>query len=289
MSFGSCIAVIPTGARCVCHGIDIWLAHYDNIDDQQLAAMRTLLSEYEQVQEQRFHFSDDRKRYLVTRAMVRTVLSRYAQVDPAQWQFTTNAYGRPEIAALHEEATGLRFNVSHTRSLIALGITRQRELGIDVECLGDRRVSLGVADHVFAREELAALRAVPPAGQSARFLEYWTFKEAYVKARGMGLSIPLDKFNFHFPDAHTVTFSTDPTLNDDPGRWAFWQFSPTPKHLLAVCAERLGRDELSIGFRLFTPTTMDIPTEIVCRKRSDSRDYHSSDLCKKHGIAFPLT
>ena len=112
--------------------IDIWLTYYDEIvDDRQLAKLRLLLSDDEVAQESRFYFTDDRKRYLVTRAMVRMVLSRYALIAPEHWVFSKNAYGRPVIAdALVEaevQAQGLCFNLSHTRGLIALAVTRDRK------------------------------------------------------------------------------------------------------------------------------------------------------------------
>lgn len=113
--------------------IDIWLTYYDEIvDDRQLARLRSILSDDEVAQEGRFYFADDRKRYLVTRAMVRMVLSRYAQIAPEHWAFSKNAYGRPVIADAivdaEAQAWGLSFNLSHTRGLIALAVTRGREL-----------------------------------------------------------------------------------------------------------------------------------------------------------------
>ena len=221
------------------HGIDVWLAFYDEIGDASLlASLRTLLSDDERAQELRFRFADDRKRYLVTRALVRTVLSRYADVAPADWSFAVNDYGRPRIADAHGAACALSFNVSHTRGLIALGVTRGRALGVDVEHLTLRDVSTGIAGHFFSPSEVGELEAVPQQRRQDRFFEYWTFKESYIKARGMGLSIPLDKFSFHFPHDSAVGLAVEPELGDDAARWAFWQYRPAPHYLLAICAER---------------------------------------------------
>ena len=110
--------------------IHLWLASYDEIDDERLlAAYRELLNPVEKEQEPRFYFARDRRRYLVTRALVRTVLSRYVAIDPRDWIFSTNAYGRPEIANPRASDAGLSFNISHTHSLIVLGVTKQRALG----------------------------------------------------------------------------------------------------------------------------------------------------------------
>jgi 4'-phosphopantetheinyl transferase len=221
--------------------IHVWLASYDELAEERLhSAYRELLDEAERKQEPRFYFARDRRRYLVTRALVRTVLSRYAEVNPREWVFSTNAYGRPEIVNAQGRDAGLSFNISHTHSLIVLGVTRHRALGVDVENVRAREVSIDIADHYFAPQEVAALRAVPSHEQQYRFFEYWTFKESYIKARGMGLSLPLDKFGFHYPHDRAVGIAIHPELADDAARWQFWQFRPTPEYLVAICAERLG-------------------------------------------------
>jgi 4'-phosphopantetheinyl transferase len=160
-------------------------------------------------------------------------------IDPRELTFSTNAYGRPEIANGKTSDAGLSFNMSHTHSLIVLGVTKGRALGVDVENFRAREVSMDIADRYFAPTEVTALSAVPPHQQQYRFFEYWTFKESYIKARGMGLSLPLDKFSFHYPHDGTVEIAIDPELADDAARWQFWQFQPRPEYLVAICAERI--------------------------------------------------
>src|SRR5258706_3873157 len=105
--------------------IHLWLADYNEITDSGLHAdYRGLLDSAEKAQEPRFYFERDRRRYLVTRALVRTVLSRYARIDHGDWRFSTNAYGCPAVA--NAEAQDLSFNISHTHSLIVLGVSRGR-------------------------------------------------------------------------------------------------------------------------------------------------------------------
>jgi 4'-phosphopantetheinyl transferase len=217
--------------------IHLWLAFYDQLTDDRLHPYRALLDAAEREKEPRFYFARDRRRYLATRALVRTVLSRYAQVAPEEWVFSENAYGRPQVAG--GDGT-LSFNISHTHSLIVLGVTRGGALGVDVENILAREVSLEIADRLFAPDEVAALAAVPPQQQQYRFFEYWTFKESYIKARGMGLSLPLDQFSFRYPDDGQVALAIAPELADDAARWQFWQFRPAPQYLVAVCAARVG-------------------------------------------------
>lgn len=238
--------------------IDIWLTHYNDIHDAGLLAQfYHLLSEEERMRRQRFHFADDRKRYLVTRALVRTTLSRYAPVEPTAWLFHANAYGRPEISDAHPEAADISFNLSHTRGLIALGVTRQRALGIDVENLAAREVSPGVADRFFSQAEIAALAAVPSERRHDRLFEYWTFKESYIKARSMGLSLPLDRFGFHYPHDRAVRLHIDPELGDEPARWGLWQYRPGPEYLLAICCERRQDEPVTLTLRRSVPMRSD--------------------------------
>src|SRR5215471_13284888 len=150
--------------------IHIWLAAYDAImPERLLSAYRELLTAEEKEQESRFYFARDRRRYLVTRALVRTVLSRYAYIHPREWVFSTNPYGRPEIVNAKARDAGLSFNISHTHSLIILGVTRGRALGVDVENFGAREVSIEIADRFFSPQEVAALTAAPAQQQQYRF------------------------------------------------------------------------------------------------------------------------
>src|SRR5215475_2370395 len=234
--------------------IHLWLTFYDEITERRLhSAYRELLNPAEKGREPRFYFERDRRRYLIRRALVRTVLSRYVSIHPKEWVFSTNAYGRPDIVNAQARDACLSFNISHTHSLIVLGVTKRRELGVDVENLRAHEVSIDLADHFFAPQEVAALTAAPPQQQQYRFFEYWTFKEAYIKARGMGLSLPLDKFSFHYPDDHAVELAIHPELADDPARWQFWQFRPTSEYLVAICAERVGAQSPSLIVRQAIP------------------------------------
>lgn len=220
--------------------IHLWLCFHGDAGSNALtAACRALLTTQELSKQDRFHFARDRHRYLLTRAMVRSVLSRYAPVQPQAWQFAAGAFGRPRIdAPMAEEAHGLDFNLSHTDGLIALALARNIALGVDAENVG-RKASLDIADHFFSPAETKALRALPSPMQATRFFELWTLKESYIKARGMGLQIPLDSFGFALdPDGGGIEFAlADARANDDDAqRWQFWQLQPTPAHLVALCA-----------------------------------------------------
>lgn len=218
--------------------VHLWLMPYGDITDDRLSAYWFLLDETEKEQASRFLFARDRRRYLATRAFVRIVLSRYAWLDPEEWLFCTNPYGRPEIANPEVESGSLSFNLSHTQSLIVLGVTCGSAVGVDVENVTAREVSIDIANRFFNPEEAMALSTVPEERQQYRFFEYWTFKEAYIKARGMGLSLPLEQFCIRYPDDREVGITISPQLQDDAARWQLWQFRQFERYLVAVCAER---------------------------------------------------
>lgn len=219
--------------------IDLWLVHYREIDDPSLvAALQQLLSTEEQQRGARFLHAEDRHRFLLTRATVRTVLSRYAPLRPQDWSFTVNEHGRPAIANRLPQAAGLCFNLSHTQGLIVLGVCRERQLGVDVENMRERTPSPGIAERFFAPQESATLARLPQEMRHERFFAYWTLKEAYIKARGRGMSIPLDRFSFTFPQQHTIALHIEAEQHDRAERWQCWQYRYAETYLMSICAER---------------------------------------------------
>lgn len=173
---------------------------------------------------------------------------------PAEWTFAATPYGRPFITNPHPHAQGLYFNLSHTKGLVVLGVCRERQLGVDVENIRTRKASPGIAERFFASSECADLARLPKSLRHERFFEYWTFKESYIKARGQGLSIPLDRFHFSFPQQGRVQLTVDAALKDDANRWQFWQFRPAAEYLLAVCAEHRSSEPTTIFLRSLIPT-----------------------------------
>jgi 4'-phosphopantetheinyl transferase len=234
--------------------INLWCVFYKEISDVGLLnRYRLLLTKEEQHRERRFYFAKDRHRYLVTRALVRTVLSRYAPITPEQWSFTQNANGKPCICNDDLLARKFSFNVSHTDGLIVLGLTAGVELGVDAERVRIRPTLLEAANSFFSREESSAIALLPYHMQHERFFQYWTLKESYVKARGMGLKIPMDAFSFQFLQPNRVRLSIHTQLKDLASRWRFWQFRPSEHHLTAVCAEHCGHPNQRLVLNKIVP------------------------------------
>jgi 4'-phosphopantetheinyl transferase len=231
----------------------LWYVFHDRIDDADLITRyRALLNAEERERHGRLIFERLRHEYLVTRALCRTTLSRYADVDPKRWRFTCNKYGRPEIAG-PRGIPPLRFNLSNSRGLIACLVTLEVDAGVDVEDMNRSGETVKIADRYFSPYEVAALRALPPHRQRQRFFEYWTLKESYIKARGMGLSIPLDQFSFHLERDQPIAISFDPDLKDDPHAWQFDRYRPTQRHMMAVAIRRGMGPDVKIDVRETIP------------------------------------
>jgi 4'-phosphopantetheinyl transferase len=133
----------------------------------------------------------------------------------------------------------LLFNLSNTPGLAVCLVSGAREGGVDVEDTERPGEKIEIADRFFAPSEVTALRALPKEAQRDRFFDYWTLKEAYIKARGMGLAIPLDQFAFDVAGP-TIRIWIDSRLSDDAGSWEFALSSPTSRHRLAVALRGRG-------------------------------------------------
>ncbi len=210
------------------------------------------LSELELAQARRFHFEKDRTRYVLTRALVRSSLSRYAPVAPGGWQFAPNAFGRPEICNPVPEAQDVSFNVSHTDGAIVLAVSRARRIGIDIESDVDSRNRMDIAQRFFAPLEYQDLQRTPLPHQSRRFLEYWTLKEAYVKARGLGVSIPFNEFSFDLSSSSGIGFSRSAALSDAT-HWLFSQATVQGNFVVALCEDAVAQQPAPLWFAVESP------------------------------------
>ena len=238
-------AIEPIAPAMVSLGVQelhVWYCLTDDACDPRLrAAYLRLLAPEERARHDRRVFDEDRHEYLVTRALVRSVLSRYAPIAPADWRFAATRHGKPFVCG-PPGAPLPAFNLSNTRGLVACVVAPgDAMVGIDVEDAALRDVSIDLAREVFSPFEVDALRRAPAAQRRERFLRTWTLKEAYIKARGLGLSIPLEQFWFHL-DESPIAISFDAAIRDDARAWAFESLQASPRHWMALAC-RAGRGE----------------------------------------------
>jgi 4'-phosphopantetheinyl transferase len=168
---------------------------------------------------ERFRFEKDRRRYLVGRGLLRSLLGRYLDVAPQELRFETTAAGKPHLATGQGQ---LQFNLAHSGEYVLIAIADGRAVGIDVEEVRDDFDAGEIAAHFFSPDERRELEALSGRARTEAFFECWTLKEAYVKARGEGLSLPLDQFDVSLrPGEPARLIATRP----DPAEARRWQLS----------------------------------------------------------------
>lgn len=215
--------------------VHLYFSQPEQISDPALLSRyKSLLTDDELTQMSRLYFARHRHQYLITRALIRTTLSSYFPVEPADWRFGKNGYGKPEIN--HPDTSWpVCFNLSHCDGLILCGLTREHDIGVDVE--DGQRSTVAAFDRLssyFSAPEIAELAQLPPENQKQRFFDYWTLKESYIKARGMGLAIPLSKFSFRFEADRLKGFELHPDLGDDADNWQFRRILMTRRYRVAL-------------------------------------------------------
>jgi 4'-phosphopantetheinyl transferase len=210
------------------------------------AEYEALLSDDERARSAQFVFGADRWRYIVAHALVRITLSRYAAVPPQAWTFEATASGRPEICG-PAGVSPLRFSLSHTRGLIAVAVTRRADVGVDAERIDPSADMTALARQFFAPAEVQMLEAATHDRRAHAFFELWTLKEAYVKALGVGLSLPLNSFAIAFGAPPTIAFAD----GADAVTCHFAQLDLSPCHAAAVAVR--GERPPRVVLRRFLP------------------------------------
>lgn len=170
--------------------IHIWWASLE----QPVARFQGLLAMDERTRAERFHFEEDRERFIVRRGVLRTILGYYLNVEPGRLQF---CYGRNEKPALADTSGRgkVRFNLSHSAGGALYAFTRDREIGVDIEHIRDISEMEQIAERFFSAREHAVFHTLPESKKQEAFFNCWTRKEAFIKATGDGLSCPLDRFD----------------------------------------------------------------------------------------------
>ncbi|MBT8339103.1 MAG: 4'-phosphopantetheinyl transferase superfamily protein [Desulfatitalea sp.] len=249
--------------------IHLWFAFLNEIKNSSLlSSYAELLSEEEKNQWQRFHFDKHRHQYLVTRALVRTTLSRYADVAPTQWRFSKNRYGRPDIMPM-PGIPPLRFNLSHTEGMVALAIVLTQDIGVDVENNQREPIPVQLIDRYFSPQEVVDFKALPKSRWRDRFFDYWTLKESFIKARGMGLSLALDQFTFYIlSEQQPIGFSVCPEQKVDPVDWQFWLLTPSTQHTAAVAINKKSKERYHLCIKKIIPLENEQPLNCLIKKQS---------------------
>ena len=213
--------------------VHVWRALLDQ--PQSLTAFLASLAHDEQERAARFLFQKDRQRFIAARGLLRAILSRYLNLRPDDLSFGYSAHGKPFLASA--PGGDLRFNVSHSHGLALFAFARERDLGIDVEQMRPEVAGQRIAERFFSAAEVAALRELPAEQQREAFFNCWTRKEAYIKARGEGLSLSLDQFDVSLAPGQPPALLRTAMAADEASRWSMIELAPTAVYKAALVVE----------------------------------------------------
>ncbi len=197
------------------------------------AQFRPLLDPVECARADRYRFDADRNRFTTARGVLRKLLARYTNLDERELGFTTSRHGKPAIDP-NVSGIPIEFNVSHSGALALIAFTARHAVGVDVEEIGRRVSDEKIAERFFSPDEVARLRDLPEADRRVAFFRCWTRKEAFIKAHGDGLSLPLDSFSVTLDgddSPRLLRFDGEPGI----GHWRLAAPDPGVGYAAAVC------------------------------------------------------
>lgn len=214
--------------------IQLWIAKLD-LPSALIQELGQTLSPEEIRRAERFRFDQHRRRFVAARGILRNLLGRYLGLPAAQLSFSYNPQGKPYLAGLPSSAIPtLFFNLSHSHDLALYAFSKELELGVDLEQIKPQTESLQIASRYFAPGEYATLQALPSEEKMAAFYTFWTLKEAYVKAQGVGLSLAFDQFEVELtPQGGAVL-----KHRQESGQpWYLLRLSPAPAYVGALAVK----------------------------------------------------
>lgn len=212
--------------------VDVWRISLD-LPAASVKLLESTLSTDESQRAARFHFPEDRSRYIVAHGSLRDILARYLRCESRELNFYTDDYGKP---ALKDHK--LEFNLSHSGEYALVAVTQKRKVGVDVELIRSDLEIENIASRYFSQSEVSELLALPSEQRVLGFFNCWTRKEAYIKAHGSGLSLPLDSFDVSLTPGETaILHATRPDPNV-ASRWTLQSLDVDPLYASAVAIER---------------------------------------------------
>lgn len=192
-----------------------------------------LLAADERQRAERFFFEEDRTHFVVARGLLRVLLGRYLHQDPQDLRFTYGPHGKPALAT-NMGGIALCFNVSHSHGWALYAITLGREIGVDIERIRPEVVQEKIPERFFSPREVTVLRALPLPLQVPAFFACWTRKEAYIKAKGAGLALPLDQFDVSLAPGEPAALLHTAWDPQEAARWTLRDLAPASGYRAAV-------------------------------------------------------
>jgi 4'-phosphopantetheinyl transferase len=215
--------------------VHVWRADLD-LPAAYLERLQSLLSMEEVGRADRFFFPKDRDHFIVSHACVRKVLSRYLETKPEQLSFVQNSHGKPALSTGSGDFD-LEFNLTHSHRFALVAVTKGMRVGVDVELIRNNFGGLNIAQRFFSPAEFRTLSSLPEEQQSKAFFRCWTQKEAYIKAKGLGLSLPLDEFDVSVDPGEPTALLNSRSDPGETARWSLIKVDPATGYSGAVAVE----------------------------------------------------
>lgn len=238
--------------------VHVWCVPLDPSPFQESFAQR-LLANDEIARAGRFCRDDHRRRWVEGRAALRLILSLYTAIRPELIRFTYSSYGKPDLTGQFGDHAP-RFSMSRSGAYALFAVTRNRSTGVDLERIQDDVAHEDIAHKYFSGEEIAALASLPLCEQRSGFFQLWAYKEAYLKARGVGLAFDLDGFAV-IPTSQRRAKLIRAAGDTRPARWALRALRLPSGYRGALAVD--GQD-LRVELRL-----------LVCGPLATERDQHA--------------
>lgn len=213
--------------------VHVWKASLDRTPSE-INSLKQTLTPDEQKRANRFRFEKHRDRFIVGRGVLRTILGGYLDRHPDQLRFQYAPYGKPSLSA---EVDALSFNLSHSHDLALYAVTKEREIGVDVEFIRKNINLLGIAKRLFSEREYAQLQSLPQSCQLQIFFDCWTRKEAFIKAKGEGFSLPLREFDVSIAPGEPAELLRTEWKPDEAALWSLKSLNPAPGYAAAVAVK----------------------------------------------------
>jgi 4'-phosphopantetheinyl transferase len=224
----------PDGGELGAGEAHVWRASL-NQNAKIIANLAALLSEDEYKRAMRYRRPVDRDRFIAGRGILRKIISAYLALAPGELRFTYNEYGRPTVSD-DQNNVALNFNLSHSAELALYAITRGRVVGIDIEYIREDFATLEIAEQFFSTNEVAALKSLPTDQRTIGFFNCWSRKEAFIKAKGMGVSYPLDRFTVSLAPGEPPALLKVDDDEREVTQWRMYELNPGAGYAAALIA-----------------------------------------------------
>ena len=215
--------------------VHVWRVSLD-LSELHRECLLGILSAAEVARSGRFYFEKDQNRFIAARGVLRQILGHYLGKKPQQLRFEYTAHGKP-LLATDSGSDALCFNLSHSGAYALYAISPGRDIGIDIERIRSDVAVDQIVRSFFAPGEISSLEQVQEEKRNELFFQYWTRKEAFIKAIGEGVSFPMEQCDVSFINGMVFSPVTLPGKKRDSSRWFVQDLFPGPGYAAAIAVE----------------------------------------------------